>query len=134
MDGLNGLVQEAMEILDTIYMATDMGIVYLHKGKIEDFQSMLHERETLFQQLVQVREQILNRFSARMKDAEIAEINQKIGSKIQIIAKVDREAFDIIDRMKKDLLEKMKQGRKGKVFLQKYREQVNHQKIIQRTI
>ncbi len=134
MEQFNRLVQEAMDLLDTIYMATDAGVLYLKERKIDEFQHMVTKREKLLSRFRQIQERVNQDYAAGLKGQEIAEINKKIKSKIQIIAKVDREAIDIINCIKKDLLNKMKQGTSGKMFLRQYREQVNHRKIIQRTI
>lgn len=127
-------IRQAFTILDEIEALTERGILYLQQNEIISFANLVEKREELFGQLRQIRGDLNNGNSADFNPAQIAEINEKIRNKIQNITKVDRKAFDIINRVKMDLQEHMDQTKRGEKFLKSYKNRINSQRTVQRTI
>lgn len=104
------------------------------EGNWSQFLQLVPDRGRLISELNHLRERFNSLEFGRLPDQRKDQLNRRLRLEFENVAKVDQKIFDIINSEKKKLAGKLHQAYKGMSFLKQYKNRINSEKTIHRTI
>ncbi len=127
-------LESTLLLVDAITQLSRDGLSLLEAENYSEFNTLLEERKEKIAKFADLKDQLQNGPALRLTVHEKQEMNELIRAKVEILAKVDQEIFDIMKYKRSELLRKMSQANQGKNFLKSFKKQVNSEKTFSRMV
>lgn len=128
------LVEKFKKLLDEILELTNTAFEMVESANWEGFTEITTKRGGLIEQLKETRELMNEKIANNDFQIDKDKLDVEIAAKIKNITKVDAKILDIVSREKNKISKNVNLANQGKAFLKKYKNRVNSQKTVYKTI